>query len=155
MRAAARDVGVPVEHMTIISVPHDRVPAYLAAGDGGLLLRERSLINEVASPVKFGEYLASGTPVIISDGIGDYSALTRRERVGLVLNSKWQDDIITARLQEFVVDYIGATTEWRSRCRQSAHQFLNLSQYVPKMAEVYRQLSGQLSRSRTETALIC
>jgi hypothetical protein len=153
MRRVIRHAGLRPEDAMVVSVPHDEVASYLTAADVGLLLREKSPVNEVASPVKFGEYLASGTPVIMSDGIGDYSALTRRERLGLVLDSNWSDDIVTAQLRRFFLDYAAATTEWRSRCRRSADQFLNFSQYVPSMVEVYRHLGGEISNSRSEMAL--
>ena len=35
--------------------------------------------------MKIGEYLAVGLPVVVTDGIGDYSDLIERERLGVVL----------------------------------------------------------------------
>jgi hypothetical protein len=55
----------------------EEIPAMLLAGDYGLLIREHSVTNEVASPVKFAEYLCCGLPVIISEGLGDYSEFVR------------------------------------------------------------------------------
>lgn len=49
------------------------VPFYLSACDYGLLLRDKSVTNFVASPVKFAEYLFCGLKVIISESIGDLS----------------------------------------------------------------------------------
>lgn len=60
--------------------PHE-MPQYLAAGDHGLLIRESSLTNSVASPVKFAEYLSCGLSVIMSNNIGDYSTI--------LLNNGW------------------------------------------------------------------
>ena len=39
--------------------------------DYGLLIREKSITNKVASPVKFAEYLYAGLKIIISPNIGD------------------------------------------------------------------------------------
>jgi hypothetical protein len=50
-----------------------KVPEVLMAADYGLLLRERSVTNQVASPVKFAEYLACGLKILISPEIGDFS----------------------------------------------------------------------------------
>ncbi len=80
-----KHMNVPRESFTILAVAHDEVPRYLGAADAGLLLRERCKVNEVASPVKFGEYMASGLPVVISEGIGDYSSLVQNQGVGVVL----------------------------------------------------------------------
>lgn len=52
----------------------------------GLLLREKSLVNEVASPTKFAEYMLCGLPCILTEGIGDYSRLAREHDIGTVIN---------------------------------------------------------------------
>jgi glycosyltransferase involved in cell wall biosynthesis len=62
------------------------IPTTLAAGDYGLLLREPSVTNQVAAPVKFAEYLACGLPVICSDCIGDYPNFIREHNAGIVIN---------------------------------------------------------------------
>jgi glycosyltransferase involved in cell wall biosynthesis len=64
--------------------PPSEVPEYLLAGNFGLLIREQSVTNEVASPVKFAEYLACGLPVIISRGIGDYSDFVVKNKCGFL-----------------------------------------------------------------------
>lgn len=58
------------------------VPNYLLAGDFGLLIREFSITNQVASPVKFAEYLACGLHPIISENLGDYSSFVKEHSVG-------------------------------------------------------------------------
>lgn len=66
-----------------------QVPDYLIACDYGLLIRERSVTNEVASPVKFAEYLACGLKVIISEHIGDYSELIVKKELGCLYTSSF------------------------------------------------------------------
>jgi len=63
------------------------VPKYLLAADYGLLLREETITNQVASPVKFAEYIACGLKVIISDHLGDYSQFVETFDNG-ILNGK-------------------------------------------------------------------
>lgn len=58
------------------------VPGLLGACDHGLLLREGSVTNRVASPTKFAEYLEAGLPVIVSEHLGDHSAFVVRENAG-------------------------------------------------------------------------
>ncbi len=66
-------------------VKHDEVTPLLSACDYGVLIRESSVTNRVASPTKFAEYLGAGLPVIISAGIGDYADFVRNNRCGIVL----------------------------------------------------------------------
>ena len=137
MEAAVRAAELSSQDATVVSVPHRQVAAYLAAADVGLLLRKRSPVNRVASPVKFGEYLASGTPVILSDEIGDYSKLAPLQRVGMVLNSDWPEALVTQRLQEFLQSYASSTSEWRCRCQQTAHRHLDFANHLPKIRQTY------------------
>ncbi len=52
----------------------NEVPNYLISGDYGILIREETITNKVASPVKFAEYLTCGLKVVISNNLGDYSS---------------------------------------------------------------------------------
>jgi hypothetical protein len=62
----------------------NEVPNFLLIGDYGLLVREKSITNKVASPVKFAEYLACGLDVIISEGLGDYTEFVEVHDCGIV-----------------------------------------------------------------------
>jgi glycosyltransferase involved in cell wall biosynthesis len=49
-------------------------------------MRHDNTVNNVASPVKVGEYLACGLPVILTRGIGDYSDMLPAAGVGMLLD---------------------------------------------------------------------
>jgi glycosyltransferase involved in cell wall biosynthesis len=63
-----------------------RVPSLLVQADYGFLIREDSVTNRVASPVKFAEYLSCGLKVLISPFIGDFSEFVRANNCGFVLD---------------------------------------------------------------------
>jgi len=67
-------------------VSEQEIPNLLMCGDYGLLLREESVTNKVASPIKFAEYLACGLGIIISPNIGDYTEFTIQRNCGFVYN---------------------------------------------------------------------
>jgi len=73
------------DKVIVLSVPRHEVPGYLCACDIGMLLRKSSIVNRVASPTKFAEYLLCGLPVVITENVGDASDLVRRERIGIVV----------------------------------------------------------------------
>jgi hypothetical protein len=62
------------------------VREFLLSCDYGLLMRSDSITNQVASPVKFAEYLSAGLKVIISPGIGDFSELVLKNDLGIVID---------------------------------------------------------------------
>jgi len=69
----------------IKSCEHDDVYRYLSAADAGIIMREDTIVNNVASPIKIAEYLACGLPVILTRGIGDASDLISQNNLGLLL----------------------------------------------------------------------
>lgn len=71
MQELIQSFKLPVSQTRILSVPQDKVAAYLTAMDAGLLLRAPSLLNTFAQPVKLGEYLGAGLPVIVEKGTGN------------------------------------------------------------------------------------
>jgi len=149
LRNLAASQGLSTKRTTVLRVRHSEVPRYLAAADVGLLLREASLVNRVSSPVKFGEYLAAGVPVIISDGVGDYSALAISERVGMVLDAGRQQRLgeISVQLSGFVRECQKQGDDLRDRCRAVAQRHLSWDVHLPKLIELYETLaSGSNSR---------
>lgn len=79
----------------VLSVKPNQVSDILKGCDFGFLLRDNIPLNNVASPVKFLEYISSGVIPIMSDGIGDYSELVLREDIGVI-----SDGDITTVIQE-------------------------------------------------------
>ena len=67
--------------VTYLSVDYSRVPDYLMAADIGLLLREDTLVNKVAFPTKYAEYLSCGLYVLTTKAIADIAAYTIAEPV--------------------------------------------------------------------------
>ena len=132
--------GLNTASTTILRADASEVPRYLAAADVGLLLRESCIVNEMSSPVKFGEYLASGLPVIMNTGIGDYSELAAKEGVGVVLpNDKpvetWIDPIV-----RFLEEYRRSQDELRRRCREVAERQLSWDVHLPRVVDLYQRL---------------
>lgn len=65
-------------------VTPDEVAGILAECDHGVLVREDSITNRVASPTKFAEYLRAGLKVVAPEHLGDVSARVEREDLGCV-----------------------------------------------------------------------
>lgn len=141
MRALAVRAGLNESDITVRRVPHEQVPRYLVAGDIGLLLREQSPLNTVASPVKFGEYLAAGLPVVLTEGIGDFSDLVRLDGLGLVFALDAAEHELVARLESFVGEYKQHTEAYRKRCWCAAHSVLSPEACYPVLVELYTELA--------------
>lgn len=91
-----------------------------------------------SSPIKLGEFLSCGIPVIINSGIGDTEELVSSNRVGVVARNFNSDDYgrIIKELTELKKDPSGLS----QRCRQTAEKFLSLKLGTDKYREIYRCL---------------
>ncbi|MGC4097160.1 MAG: glycosyltransferase [Nitrospira sp.] len=81
-----KEVQFPVDMGFVRGCSHMEVHRFLSAADIGILMRHDIPVNNVASPVKVGEYLVCGLPVILTRGIGDYSDMLPNAGVGLLLD---------------------------------------------------------------------
>lgn len=74
-------------------VDHKYIEKELEHYDFGFLIRENNIINEVASPVKFLEYMANGVIPIITNNIGDYSDSVIENKIGIIVNWEEREEI--------------------------------------------------------------
>lgn len=74
-------------HKNIINkfVDYFKMPDYLAAADAAIIWREESIVNKVASPVKFSEYLCCGLPVISNNKVDLIVDVINKYNVGIIL----------------------------------------------------------------------
>lgn len=59
----------------------------------GFLIREKNKVNEVASPIKFAEYLSCGIKPIMTDAIPHFTKLVEKYHCGIIVNNT-QIDLI-------------------------------------------------------------
>ena len=70
IRAMLQKEGIDIGPVILKKLQQNEVAAALNACDIGILIRKPTLVNRVANPVKIGEYLAAGLPIIISKNVG-------------------------------------------------------------------------------------
>lgn len=115
-----------------IFVKHEEVASYLLAGDYGLMIREDSVTNAVASPTKFAEYLLAGLKVLTSGNIGDYSGFVQKHDCGQIVSS--------ANYKEITL--LPNTAQERSRLIQLGYE--NFSKKSTQIQSSYHQLFQKL-----------
>jgi hypothetical protein len=93
IKAGLHRYGATLEHVHVLRVPHDQVPAYLSAGDLAFALYKGTPSSLYLSPVKNGEYWANGLPVIMTRGVADDSALIEQAAEAGALFDPVGDDL--------------------------------------------------------------
>jgi len=109
-------------------VKPNEVPEYLLAADYGLLIRENTVTNQVASPVKFAEYLYCGLPVIISEKIGDYSDFVEKNGCGYIIKDNVQ----------YIIKIKKVSLEEKEKCFNLANIYYSKNAYIN--VESYKKL---------------
>ncbi len=92
MMAMLAKFNVEWDNIRVISVPQNEVGDYLTGMDLGLLLRAPSVQNNFSQPVKFGEYLSAGIPVVLEEGTGKISELLKQNGIGCVVKLWGKDN---------------------------------------------------------------
>ena len=133
--------GISKENCLITSVKNSEVVNYLCAADAAVLLREDVLMNNVASPTKFAEYVMSGLPVIISEHVGDFSEFVRTNDIGLVLSKQMLEGSFT-EVFDYVSTKLPELSSRRYSIAQQGKKLFSKSSKLPAVIAQYKILQG-------------
>lgn len=88
------DNNIDLNNVKILeAVPNKEIVAYLNAADFGFLLRQDIVVNNVASPSKYAEYMLCGLPTIVSESIHDWRDYCLETGSGIVFENKKLNDL--------------------------------------------------------------
>lgn len=116
------------------------MPARTAAAHAGLSIcrSDNRLAITAAAPTKVAEFLATGRPVVVNAGLGDFDALLAEHRCGVVVRPGGEGvERAADRLVALLDD-----PETPGRCRHLAEQRFNLDTAVNALAGAYHQAVG-------------
>ncbi len=136
--SAAQAKAIARPKITVIKPRREEIPALLAGSDAGIFFIN-SYKRYNSSPIKFGEYLASGLPVVINAGIGDTETITEREGIGVVVNNFSEECYRDAVSR--LSGLLNEKEDLRLRCRQAAQKYLSLEEGSERYLRIYRRLS--------------
>jgi len=123
---------LPLTKCTITSCDHNDIPAYLSSADLGIIMRDNTIINNVASPVKIGELLACGLPLILTDGIGDYSQKLSKAGIGILINESQNP---SEQVLKFIRNY--DFKELKFRAIKFAEENISWNSQLEKMKQLF------------------
>ncbi|UCD54932.1 MAG: glycosyltransferase family 4 protein [Candidatus Omnitrophota bacterium] len=133
-----RKKGLDTTHVTVDTVTYDSMPIYLSLCKAGIFFIKPVFSKISSSPVKFGEYLASGLPVVINRGVGDTEEIVRQNRVGIIVENFDEPSYNKAfnDLTKLLED-----KHLPERCGLTAEKYLSLKRAIDKYENIYKTLS--------------
>lgn len=141
-RPHLQNAGVNERDVTIRYASHDQMASYLMAADMAMLLRDNTLTNQVASPVKFAEYVRCGLPVMLTPHIGDFSTLVGQADLGRTIELPLDpaEVLETARTIRKRLEADG--DYYRQRSSRIAQEQLSWDGQLDKLVRIYQTLSA-------------
>ena len=85
-RMMARNAGIPDSCIMIERSLHDEIGSWLTLADFGLCPVRSIDSKRYCSPIKLGEYWASGLPAVLSERVGDECVFIEQFDLGITLN---------------------------------------------------------------------
>lgn len=130
--------SLDMDRIRVLSVPQSEVADYLTGMDLGLLLRAPSKQNNFSQPVKFGEYLGAGIPVVLEEGTGDMANMLNKNKIGYVVKlweqPKQQFDAEVKKALDWLKEN---SNKVRSNTRAFAEECYTWQANVPKERQMY------------------
>jgi len=127
-------------HCHIRRVSPDDVPRYLGACDLGLALRRPSFSMQAVAPIKLGEYLLCGIPVLTTRTIGDTNELVPDE-VGHSLDTM-SPEALEAAADWFVRVVLPNSEVFKKRCRNVGLRNFGLAATVDAYANAIETIKS-------------
>jgi glycosyltransferase involved in cell wall biosynthesis len=133
---------VPVSYMTsrviVRKAAAAEVPRYLSIADIGFAIRKPTFSMQGVFPVKLGEYLLMGLPVIATAGIGDTEDFLAGEPVALVLKGHGHDEL--DRAVAWIQQMGEHTGDLQESTRALGLKYFGLKETVRRYYEVLKSL---------------
>jgi len=130
-----RDQNVPEEEFRVISSPKD-IGKMLPLGDAGLHIMDDLPITPTVVSVKFGEYLASGLPVIVTKNMASVTNLVEEHRCGVVLDGFDRKDT-RVEMQKLVEEH----SSLKENSLSLARNYFSTKVCAGKYLKIYEELN--------------
>jgi glycosyltransferase involved in cell wall biosynthesis len=128
---------IDINKIEIESLASYEVWNSLALCNFGILLRENNLINNVAAPLKFAEYLSAGLPVLISKGVGDTEEIIKKYNVGVVIEDQFYKESLKDLLKLLEDETV------YQRCMDVARNEFNIDNCFIEYENVYIEIANR------------
>lgn len=137
IRKAAESANVELNYLRVKKIQRKEVPVYLSLSKFSLFFIKPVFSKKASSPVKQGEIMAMGIPVVCNDGVGDTSEIVEQAEAGIVIRSF---DLLSYKAS---VEKLAAAKFEPAKIRKSAVEIFSLEKGVFLYHDIYNQLTHE------------
>lgn len=134
---AANKVGLDSKYIRVLPVARQEMPLYVSLATVSLFFIKPSYSKKASSPVKQGELMAMGIPIICNDSVGDTAEIIEKSKAGIVLKAFNNDayaDAITA-FQNMTID--------KNNIKRNAEATFSLERGIKTYSETYNKIFNE------------
>jgi len=134
--SAAVRAGFNTSYLRVKKVPRAEVPIYLSLSRASIFFIKPAFSKKASSPVKQGEIMAMGIPIVCNHGVGDTAAIIEATSGGVVV-----EDFTDEAFRKAILDL--AVTHFEvAAIRENATKYFTLSKGVTLYRNVYEKILG-------------
>lgn len=126
--------------MTVMRVDANEVPHWLAASDLGLAFREPTFSMQGVAPIKLGEYLLCGVPVVATRGVGDSHFID--SQAGFLVDNGHEKNLASIS-DWFINEVLPKRDDFRAHCRSVGVAHFSLESSVEAYRKAFLSIKDQ------------
>jgi glycosyltransferase involved in cell wall biosynthesis len=126
---------------TVMRVESHEVPIWISAADLGLAFREPTFSMQGVAPIKLGEYLLCGVPVVATRGVGDSHFID--DQSGLVVENSFSETLVAVS-EWFIKQVLPRRNDFRERCRSVGLRHFSLESSVETYRKALESIQGKV-----------
>ena len=131
----AEKQNIPKESIDVRFAERQELPSILSTFDIGIFFIKPSFSKQASSPVKQGELMSMGIPVITNSGVGDTDEIINKYKSGILIKSFTEEEYSRA------ANSISDMLEWnKATIREGALEYFSLNRGVEEYAKIYENL---------------
>lgn len=123
---------IPETEISVVSAIHKDVPKYVSTFNFSVFFIRPTFSKKASSPVKQGELMAMGIPVICNEGVGDTDEIVNKNNAGLTINNLTTSSFSSINLAEYSFD--------PENIRKKATLHFSLKEGTQRYAYIYDKL---------------
>lgn len=130
----ALDVGED----SVVTVAYKDMPRIIRDSHFGMIIckTDNPKVLTGVAPTKVAEFLASGRPILVSKGIGDFDFLIETYNVGVTIEPDADIAKSLLKFRELLKD-----PEIHIRCRKLAEEMFSMASAVEKYTDMYKKMA--------------
>jgi glycosyltransferase involved in cell wall biosynthesis len=132
---AAEKVGVDTNTIRIKKVPRPEVPLYISLSSLSIFFIKPAFSKKASSPVKQGELMAMGIPVICNNAVGDTEEIVEKYRAGVIVKQ------FTPEAFSQAIEKLEHTSFNSEQIIKGAVAFYSLERGVELYRQVYQSIA--------------